>query len=122
MRYLLLVFIFILSGCTSTNNEDDIVYDESSVSEKAVVSLRVEPVYPISAYRNKIYNGYVISNLTVDKNGNVKKIDLIEFSKGGFDNAGKVALKKWKYKPALLNGEAVNSIIAVRLDWEVDGK
>jgi protein TonB len=103
-------------------NAEDIVYDKSSVSEIAVVSLRVEPKYPMNAYRNKIYKGYALSNLTIGKSGKVKKVELVEFSKGGFDKAAKVALKKWKYKPALLNGEAVNSLLTVRLDWEVDGK
>jgi len=120
MKILWIIFLFAIAGCNSTSNSVETVYDKSSVSKVAVVKKRVEPAYPLSAYRNQIYKGYVISSLTIDKNGNVKNIELVEYSKGGFAKSAKEALKQWKYTPASLNGKAVNSVLTVRLDWQVE--
>lgn len=69
--------------------------------------VKVAPVYPRRAAQRGI-EGYVIVEFTVSKQGSVKDPIVVEANPQGiFDQAAKNAALKFKYKPRVVNGEAV---------------
>lgn len=67
---------------------------------------RVQPVYPHSAMQMRI-SGSVQLQATIDKGGNISSVKVLSgdpiLAKAAVD-----AVKQWKYKPYLLDGEAVD--------------
>ncbi len=78
---------------------------------------RVGPQYPLSAL-SKRQEGSVKLKAVVDKVGNVIALDVLS---GGppFSDAAIAAVKKWKYRPYLLNGEAVEFEAPVEINFQV---
>ncbi|MBE1302354.1 MAG: TonB family protein [Alteromonadaceae bacterium] len=77
------------------------------VMERATPLERVSPTYPVSAARRG-KEGWVQVSFVVDEEGNV--VDpVIHDSSGvhGFEKASLNAVKKWKYTPAMVDGEPV---------------
>ena len=64
---------------------------------------KVQPVYPQNAKRAHI-QGIVTLNAQIDKQGDVVKLDLIS-GHPELVTAAMDAVKQWKYRPFLLNGE-----------------
>lgn len=68
---------------------------------------RVEPKYPVKAASNAI-EGWVSLSFSIDKLGRVFDVSVIDAKpKRQFESAARRALKKWKYKPKLVDGKAV---------------
>ena len=68
---------------------------------------RVEPKYPVKAASNGI-EGWVSLSFSIDKLGRVFDVSIIDAKpKRQFESAARKALKKWKYKPKLVDGKAV---------------
>ena len=69
--------------------------------------VKVRPIYPNNALARGI-EGYVIVEFTVTTLGTVKDVGVIESQpKGVFDRAALQAASKFKYKPRVINGEAI---------------
>jgi periplasmic protein TonB len=66
---------------------------------------RVEPQYPDDAKQARI-QGMVVLQALIDKNGDVEKLTLVS-GHPTLAPAAIEAVKQWKYKPYLLNGEPV---------------
>jgi protein TonB len=70
---------------------------------------REVPVYPFIARRmNK--EGKVLLRLTIDENGKLMNVEVIEASGFGFTEAALDAVRKSTYRPAIKNGNAVFSL------------
>ncbi|MEZ5560518.1 MAG: energy transducer TonB [Pseudomonadales bacterium] len=70
--------------------------------------VKVAPVYPRRAQTRGI-EGFVLLEFTVTKTGAVENPVVIESSPPGiFDNAAINAALKFKYKPKVVNGEAID--------------
>jgi len=70
--------------------------------------VKVAPVYPRRAQTRGI-EGYVILEFTVTKTGAVRDPKIIESKPPGiFDRAATNAALKFKYKPKVVNGEAID--------------
>lgn len=68
---------------------------------------RAEPVYPRRALQRRI-EGYVIASFDIDKGGRPINIKIVEGKPARvFDREAIKALKRWKYQPKLVNGNAV---------------
>lgn len=67
---------------------------------------RVAPVYPARAAQRGL-EGYVIVEFTVTTDGTTKDIRVIESSSALFERSAVEAAAKFKYKPKVFNGEAV---------------
>ncbi|WP_412971401.1 energy transducer TonB [Glaciecola sp. MF2-115] len=89
--------------------------------KEAEVKTKVPPKYPISAAR-KGYEGWASYSFSVDSEGSVKDIELVDSSGlRAFELEGKIALKRWKYVPATSNGEPVDSgNYRIQLDFRLD--
>jgi TonB family protein len=74
------------------------------VSQGLVVS-KVQPIYPVDAKVARI-QGTVAMRAVIGKTGDVEKLELIS-GHPALAPAAMEAVKQWKYKPYLLNGNAV---------------
>lgn len=68
---------------------------------------RVAPHYPKS-YRKIARQGYVDVQFTITKEGRVLKPKVITASKEGFVKPTMEAIQKWRFKPLIIDGEAVD--------------
>ena len=66
---------------------------------------KVTPDYPVAARESHI-QGTVLVQVEIDTNGDVKDLKLVS-GHPMLAPAALEAVKKWKYKPYLLNGQAV---------------
>lgn len=69
--------------------------------------VKVQPIYPRNALQRGIA-GYVVVEFTVAQNGSVKNVVVIESEPSSiFDRAAIKAARKFKYKPRVIDGEAI---------------
>ena len=68
--------------------------------------VKVAPVYPSRALQRGL-EGYVVVEFTVTRAGTVRDVIVVESSSSLFDRAASEAALKFKYKPRVIDGEAV---------------
>lgn len=84
--------------------------------------VRIEPKYPIQAARDG-KEGYVILSFTINKIGGVENVKVLEAKpKRVFDKEARRALRKWKYKPKIVDGVPLEQKgLTVQLDFKMGG-
>ena len=84
--------------------------------------VRIEPKYPIQAARDG-KEGYVILSFTINKIGGVEDVKVLEAQpKRVFNKEAKRALRKWKYKPKIVEGKPLRQPgLTVQLDFKMGG-
>jgi protein TonB len=84
--------------------------------------VRIEPKYPIQAARDG-KEGWVKLSFTINEIGGVEDVTVIEAQpKRIFDKEAKRALRKWKYKPKVVDGKPMRQPgLTVQLDFKMDG-
>jgi protein TonB len=84
--------------------------------------VRIDPKYPAQAAKKGI-TGWVKLSFTINKLGAVEDVTVLEAQpRRVFDKEAKRALRKWKYKPKLLDGKALRqSGLTVQLDFNMEG-
>ncbi|MCO4799324.1 MAG: energy transducer TonB [Colwelliaceae bacterium] len=84
--------------------------------------VRIEPKYPIQAARDG-KEGWVKLSFSINEIGGVEDVTVIEAKpKRLFDKEAKRALKKWKYKPKVVDGKPLRQTgLTVQLDFKMDG-
>ncbi len=84
--------------------------------------VRVPPQYPVRAAERGI-EGYVVMRFTISAAGTVKDPVVVDSEPARiFDRAAIRAIKKWKYKPKIEDGVAVERPnIEVKLAFNLDG-
>lgn len=88
------------------------------VSAGVLAALRtkyVQPKYPSEA-RSKHVEGSVVMRILVARDGKVSEVNLIS-GDDGLAPAAMDAVKQWKYKPYLLNGEPVEVEAQVTINF-----
>lgn len=85
--------------------------------------VRIEPRYPIKAARDG-KEGYVILSFSINEIGGVEDVKVLEAEpKRLFDKEARRALKRWKYKPQVIDGKAQKVTgQTVRLDFTLPKK
>lgn len=79
----------------------------------------VAPEYPDHALTERI-GGTVTVQYVVDKQGNTQDVQVIESDpKGVFDRAATDAIRRWRYRPAKYNGQAVEVPVRTRIRFEL---
>jgi protein TonB len=68
--------------------------------------VKVAPIYPSRAASRGV-EGYAICEYTVTRNGTTDNIRIVESSSSLFDRAAMDSCAKYKYKPRVIDGEAV---------------
>lgn len=85
---------------------------QRSVLSPPEVIRRVPPKFPEIARRTNPAGDRVVLNVTVGGDGRVKNVNVVRGQKV-FAEAATNAVKQWQYRPAFLNGEAVESTVEV---------
>ena len=94
-------------------NQDTKSTFASSATYKIGSAKNPHPTYPLIA-RKKGWEGRVIIQAEIDREGNVSEIKVIESS--GFkvlDNASLETLKKWKFTPAKIGNKVVDDRVNI---------
>lgn len=83
--------------------------------------VRIEPRYPIKAARDG-KEGYVVLSFSINLIGGVEDVVVIEAQpKRLFDKEARRALKRWKYKPKMVDGKPEKQTgQTVRLDFSLE--
>ena len=79
--------------------------DVSSAQMASQIVKKVAPVYPAESRRARI-QGTVVLKVEISKTGDVEQIQLVS-GHPMLAPAAIEAVKQWKYKPYLLNGEPI---------------
>jgi protein TonB len=77
---------------------------------------RVEPAYTDLARKAKI-TGVVIVEAVIDRDGNVDKVRVLKNLSMGLGEAAEGAVRQWKFKPGTLNGEPVDVIFNLTVNF-----
>ena len=88
---------------------------------EATPIVRIEPKYPVQAARDG-KEGWVRLSFTINEVGGVEDIVVIEAEpKRIFDREARRALRKWKYKPNIVDGKPTKQFnMKVQLDFKLD--
>lgn len=91
--------------------------------QDATPVVRMEPKYPMEAARNGV-EGWVELSFSIDAAGQVTDVHVLQAEpRRVFDQAAIQALKRWKYRPKVVDGKAIaQSGLAVRLDFNLDNQ
>ena len=83
--------------------------------------VRIEPKYPVQAARDG-KEGWVQLSFTINEVGGVEDVKVINAEpKRIFDREAKRALRKWKYKPRVVDGKAIKQPgLQVQLDFKIN--
>lgn len=89
---------------------------------EATPIVRIEPRYPVQAARDG-KEGWVRLSFTINEVGGVEEVSVIEAEpKRVFNREAMRALRKWKYKPKIVDGKAVRQPnMRVQLDFKLEG-
>jgi TonB family protein len=83
---------------------------------------QVPPIYP-AAMKTGGIRGEVLLAFVVDKEGTVRNPVVVRSNNPAFDEPAIEALLKWKYRPALVDGQAVNTRMSISMFFNVnDGR
>jgi TonB family protein len=78
----------------------------------------VTPIYPESARRYGI-QGDLILRAVIDKNGGLGRICIIQALGAGLDESSINAIRQWKYRPYIFNGEPVEVVTAIKVQFHM---
>jgi len=84
-----------------------------------VVSNRAEPTYTEAARKARVA-GTVVIEAVIDKNGNVDRVRVVKGLPAGLSEQAENAVKKWKFKPGTLNGQAVDTIFNLTVTFKLE--
>lgn len=76
------------------------------------------PVYPAVAKQARA-QGVVILEATIGTDGKVKEVK-VERSSKLFDDAAVAAVRTWEYKPTVLDGQPVQVILTIPVNFTLD--
>ena len=79
---------------------------------------KIEPEYSEEG-RKARYQGTVLLALEVDSEGHPRNIRVIQSLGLGLDERAMEAVAKWRFKPGILNGRAVNSPVSVQVSFRL---
>ena len=88
---------------------------------EATPIVRIEPKYPVQAARDG-KEGWVKLSFTINEVGGVEDVTVLEAEpRRIFDREAKRALRKWKYKPKIVDGKPEKQFnMRVQLDFKLD--
>jgi protein TonB len=91
----------------------------SSGVQSGLLVRKVQPTYPPLARQARI-QGTVVLQAQISKNGDIENLQLIS-GHPMLAPAAIEAVKQWKYKPYLLNGEPVEVETTVQVNFSLAG-
>ncbi len=104
---LLLIVLILCAGIVKAQREEN-----QPRYDPVEVVFAEEAVYPANA----VYWGTVVLQVAIDKEGAIGEVKVVRDSPP-FTKEALTAIKKWKFKPAHLDGKPVRSNIAVAFSF-----
>lgn len=93
---------------------------KQDADSEAVPTLRIEPIYPRKLLRNGV-EGTVKLKFTVATDGSVVNIVVLEANpKRVFDRAAIQTISKWKFRPKMVEGKAVETILTQEIEFKIN--
>lgn len=122
-QILLSVLTLALTTTAAYANEPSKQVKHILTYEEPKPTVRVEPKYPIGAARQS-REGWTRLSFVVNEEGHVNDVLLLESSgSADFDRESIRAVKKWKYSPALENGQPIEQCMnSVRMNFKMGGE
>lgn len=95
---------------------------DRSAEGDVVPLVRINPQYPRDASMNQI-EGYVTVEFTITETGSVRNPRVIDSRPPRiFDREAIRAILRWKFKPRIVNGEAVSRQATQTIEFNLDGR
>ena len=95
-------------------------FNLDEIDEAPVVINQLAPRYPYHAKREKI-EGVVIIRFLVTRKGCVEDISIMKSDpKDIFDDATRQSVSRWKFKPGIKDGKAVETWVEIEIEFELD--
>lgn len=89
-----------------------------AANSEVIPLVRIQPQYPPQAARRNL-SGYVIVEFTINPDGTVNKAKVVDASpKNVFDAAALQAIRRWKFKPKLVDGKAVVQFASQKFNFQ----
>lgn len=83
------------------------------------VTNRAQPEYTETARKARVA-GTVIVEAIIDRNGNVDRVKVIKGLPMGLSEQAANAVRKWKFKPGTMNGNAVDTIFNLTVTFQLE--
>jgi periplasmic protein TonB len=115
-RFLALVVLFTLGSLAGAQTEPAQQPKKLRISSKVAEGLKIHnepPQYPIQA-QMKGLRGDVLLEATIDTQGNITALKVLR-GDPILVAASVAAVKKWKYRPYLLNGDPVEVETSIKI-------
>jgi TonB family protein len=77
-----------------------------------------QPAYPAEAAAQGLSQGYVNVELTVTRTGSTRDVRVVDSSARAFENAAIQAAGSFKYKPRVVDGEPVETVVRERVEFK----
>jgi len=121
MKYMVLtaIFLSLVSASTDSYATNEVSKYLSTITMPEPIE-RVAPRYPVKAARSA-REGWAIFSFVIDEEGAVKDV-IVKDSSGSKDitKAAQKAVKKWRYKPAIIDGKPVEQCANnVKMDFKM---
>lgn len=111
-----------ISGIAVTTPQFDTLEVQELANNQQVMPLyRVQPSFPDKALRRGI-EGYVTVSFTIDPQGRPTDIQITDANpRRMFDREAIKALRRWKYQPKIVNGQAVSQVgQSIKLEFKLN--
>jgi TonB family protein len=112
--FVFLVALAALAGCVHSNAAKAPAVPED---EPPVVLEQSVPVYPPAA-REAEKEAVVAMRLLIDVGGKVTKAQVIKSVGDGFDESALSAIRQFRFRPALRDGQPIASVITYKIRFE----
>lgn len=101
-------------------NEPELVAPEGDTLEKPAPVRVVTPAYPPQLVRHRI-EGVVELTFVVESDGSVRDVTANEAANSRLAREARLAVNRWVFRPALLNGEAVPITVRMPVRFVIEG-
>lgn len=112
-------FDFDISASPAAGMEDG-VFELSEIDKNPTPIVRTAPIYPIQAKMRRV-EGMVVLEFVVDKEGRARDIEVSRSEPDDiFVDSAKKAVRNWRFKPGIKDGEPVEVRVQQKLTFNLD--
>ncbi len=89
-------------------------------NQSGAIKAAIAPLYPPTELMKKT-EGWVRLQITINEFGGVSAVSVVDAQpKRVFDAAAKKAIKKWKFHPKVVDGQAVSFVVTQTIEFKID--
>lgn len=95
------------------------LFNLDDLDQQPMPTFRPAPAFPADMKRNGT-NGEVLIGFVVDANGNVREPYILRSSRYEFESAAMEGVLRWRFRPGMRAGRAVNTRMVVPISFTLD--